>query len=94
MVRLARTQVLELLLDRKAADARHSREVSAREAEIARLQEYIDQEISELQQRQAQVRLADKSCTALHTSECAGVEASIMSCWFVLPDSGAPFTLL
>jgi hypothetical protein len=53
------TQVLELLLDRKAADARHSREVSAREAEIARLQEYIDQELSELQQRQAQVRLAN-----------------------------------
>jgi hypothetical protein len=49
-------QVLELLLDRKAADARHAREVAARDAELTRLQDYIDQELSELQQRQSQVR--------------------------------------
>lgn len=48
-------QVLELLLDRKAADARHAREVAARDAELTRLQDYIDSELSELQQRQAQV---------------------------------------
>lgn len=48
-------QVLELLLDRKAADARHAREVSARDAELTRLQDYIDHELSELQQRQSQV---------------------------------------
>lgn len=51
-------KVLELLLDRKAADARHVREVSARDAELTRLQDYIDQELSELQQRQAQVEAA------------------------------------
>jgi hypothetical protein len=52
-------QVLELLLDRKAADARHAREVAARDAEITHLQDYIDQELSELQQRQCQVRATD-----------------------------------
>jgi hypothetical protein len=51
-------KVLEQLLDRKAADARHAREVAARDAELTRLQDYIDQELSELQQRQAQVEAA------------------------------------
>lgn len=51
-------KVLELLLDRKAADARHAREVSAKEAELNRLQDYIDHELSELQQRQSQVHNA------------------------------------
>lgn len=48
-------QVLELLLDKKAAEARHARETAARDAELIRLQDYIDQELSELQQRQSQV---------------------------------------
>jgi len=48
-------QVLELLLDKKAAEARHARETAARDAELTRLQDYIDQDLSELQQRQSQV---------------------------------------
>jgi hypothetical protein len=48
-------QVLELLLDRKALEARHSRELAARDASVAQLQVYIDEQLSELQQRQAQV---------------------------------------
>lgn len=48
-------KVLELLLDKKAAEARHARETAARDAELTRLQDYIDQDLSELQQRQSQV---------------------------------------
>jgi hypothetical protein len=47
--------VLELLLDKKAVEARHARDVAARDAEISRLQLYISDELAELQQRQAQV---------------------------------------
>jgi hypothetical protein len=49
-------QVLELLLERKAAETRHARELSLRDAELARLQQYIDDELMELHARQAQVR--------------------------------------
>ena len=55
LARLVCLQVLELLLDRKAGEARHAREVALRDAEIGRLQVYIDDELAELQQRQAQV---------------------------------------
>jgi len=48
-------QVLELLLERKAAETRHVRELAARDTELARLQLYIEQELAELQERQAQV---------------------------------------
>eukprot|EP00878_Enallax_costatus_P027150 GHUV01029204.1.p1 GENE.GHUV01029204.1~~GHUV01029204.1.p1 ORF type:complete len:507 (+),score=193.43 GHUV01029204.1:240-1760(+) len=48
-------KVLELLLERKAIEARHAREISIRDAELARLQQYIDEELAELQDRQAQV---------------------------------------
>lgn len=54
--------MLELLLDRKASDARHAREVAARESDLVRLQDYIDTELAELQQRQAQVRRERGSC--------------------------------
>jgi hypothetical protein len=48
-------QVLELLLERKAAETRHTRELSLRDAELGRLQQYIDDELMELHTRQAQV---------------------------------------
>ncbi|WIA18914.1 hypothetical protein OEZ85_003586 [Tetradesmus obliquus] len=48
-------KVLELLLERKAAETRHARELSLRDAELARLQQYIDDELMELHARQAQV---------------------------------------
>lgn len=75
-------KVLELLLDRKAADARHAREVSARDAELTRLQDYIDQELSELQQRQAQVEAAapnfrqqlQEACAELHSNMVVSAE--------------------
>jgi hypothetical protein len=71
-------QVLELLLDRKAADARHAREVSAWDAELTRLQDYIDHELSELQQRQSQVgryqaAAAVAAAGGLHTTAAAAV---------------------
>lgn len=86
-------QVLELLLDRKAADARNSREVSAREAQIARLQEYVDQELSELQQRQAQVGLHTFK-TATPMSSFSRIQASHIAYWLLLPNSGAQSHLL
>ncbi|KAF6252466.1 hypothetical protein COO60DRAFT_1704276 [Scenedesmus sp. NREL 46B-D3] len=49
------SKVLELLLERKAAETRHVRELSLRDAELARLQQYIDDELTELHTRQAQV---------------------------------------
>jgi hypothetical protein len=48
-------QVLELLLERKATETRHARELALRDAELARLQQYIDDELMELHARQAQV---------------------------------------
>lgn len=48
-------KVLELLLERKAAETRHARELSLRDAELACLQQYIDDELMELHARQAQV---------------------------------------
>lgn len=54
-MRMLLLQVLELLLERKAAETRHARELSIRDAELARMQQYIDDELTELHQRQAQV---------------------------------------
>eukprot|EP00775_Hariotina_reticulata_P002520 gene2521-2822_t len=51
-------KVLELLLERKAAETRHVRELTARDSELARLQLYIEEELTELQERQAQVEEA------------------------------------
>lgn len=80
---LCHLQVLQLLLERKAREARHALELSHRDAELARLQQYIDEELAELQDRQEQVSTVSLNSSTpstgarfLHLLSPANVEAA------------------
>lgn len=47
---------MELLQERKQAALRHERELRAKDAEVLRMQQYIDADLRHLQQRQEEVR--------------------------------------
>lgn len=61
-------------MERKATEARHARELSVRDAELSRLQQYIDDDLAELQDRQAQVR-THRSNASVKLAPCMGCTA-------------------
>lgn len=69
-------QVLVLLEERRALEARHEREIRLRDAEVERLQTFVEGELASIRRRQEEVR-----CSCTPQSGCIQVYAvSMMLC--------------